>query len=1394
MDCNIRLAFRDFSEIIGPTGVRPQQLINENITGYNIYIGILHMRFGSPTGATNPNTGKPFDSGTEEEFVIASDKKLSLEGTGEIYFFFKKQTGSDTTPEHEQARKVLAFKESLMANNWVNSFESTPEFDERIMDLLTRYSGKLCIDQIKETKRVNIEELSALETTSFKKIDISSFVPTFPEIPHYIPRSVSQPQKLDLVSFMLFREKTENPILRDLIVREKRIVLLGNAGSGKSVELQQTAKYYLDPSTPFIPIYKRFNTYTEESLESFLPDGWNNIDPEVIVLLLDGLDEIQPQHFNTAVRKLIEFSERNSKIRMIVSCRTNFYELPNETFSGTLTGFNVYILNDISLSEIKSYTFNFPKFDWDKFIHEVYDQSYLDLIQKPFFLDILINYYNKKGDFKGGRSALIEDSLMSMIDLDKEHFKTSIDIPKNKKAILALLERVAFVMEVMGKNFITDNELESILPNQEEFNQIKYFSAFAKNPQKNVWMFEHNNIQEFLASKVLARQPFDKLIEIISFPPAHDKIKPTWINTLSFFISTSEPLLRKNLVNWLVDKDQEIIVKFEPDRIDENLRIQIFKQIFNFYKEKNIWLSSNKFTNKELSHFASFPEIINFLLTQIEDELNSRIVKMNAIKLLDNFDLSDFEATYKVKVQKVLVNTLDIEKSDNYMINQTLYALANLNITDLQTITHFVDKYSKRKNQYIRAGLYKLINSSDYLDQFADFFLDGLNLAEMKNAIDDRESVNLFDESWQLREGLSKMKSSSSLKKLLSNLKSREERRRINRHDNKDVIESILKNAFEVYSNDATLYNDIYDIYVTAGREYDRDYALMLIPFFEESKTKWTTFNSIWHDEAFKDYDKFVLLELLLDENILTQFINGYRSRDFNNQDAELMYKILGGNFASNNQNVELINYFEKEMLDLGGPKLEKPHFIDWTTINKNKAQQSFDLLFSKQEMLKEIQTIFSEQGKEVLGSDDLWELRKDNYSEIDDYFIASALELLRDFTFNNRTISYAEIAEWVMNSSAFEEYQINEIYQVIHGNRNEWVSVRKEQLEFIIDWCLNIGSTLDIENAIKSIDESTNVNLQSNHLWFFVNHFNIILPEKKMLEFTLYYDFETANNSDRSETIQKLEHLINKDLIEQKVIENLANGISEIHVWVSNAYYAINNDIKSSFSSILRDLKNPNLREHYREQVLEFYFEKTGDYGRLQEILEIIGRDELRWKAVKLLIDQENFREFLLNYLKSIISNQTELFESKMNAAKNLTQLDDMVGFRFITTHILETKNPSFDFHYRFETAIKNPEAIPILMDLMKLAKQPEFQKDQFNSLENYVSDGLYHIGIQSEDNFILVKTAVENFMNENLNNIENLNFLYFNIRKIEEQLYLKKSQAYTVIDAIKEYSSLNN
>ncbi|HEV7487079.1 MAG TPA: hypothetical protein VGQ65_15475, partial [Thermoanaerobaculia bacterium] len=52
---------------------RPEQVILDQlpVESWDIFIGLLWLRFGSPTGGTDPATGAQFSSGTHEEFKLA---------------------------------------------------------------------------------------------------------------------------------------------------------------------------------------------------------------------------------------------------------------------------------------------------------------------------------------------------------------------------------------------------------------------------------------------------------------------------------------------------------------------------------------------------------------------------------------------------------------------------------------------------------------------------------------------------------------------------------------------------------------------------------------------------------------------------------------------------------------------------------------------------------------------------------------------------------------------------------------------------------------------------------------------------------------------------------------------------------------------------------------------------------------------------------------------------------------------------------------------------------------------------------------------------------------------------------------------------------------------------
>jgi hypothetical protein len=538
-------------------------------------------------------------------------------------------------------------------------------------------------------------------------------------------------------------------------------------------------------------------------------------------------------------------------------------------------------------------------------------------------------------------------------------------------------------------------------------------------------------------------------------------------------------------------------------------------------------------------------------------------------------------------------------------------------------------------------------------------------------------------------------------------------------------------------------------------------------------------------------------LESLLDETITENFIREFKSREFTNDDLLKFHRLIAWYFNPTHKDHYLVDILENGVKHISDIKLERPKFIDWKEINRRKAQESFDLLFDKDAMLNEVQAIFKEIGKESADFEDLWQLRKGNRINLDESHVHSALELVRDFTTNKRQVNFDVIKKWTDDKIAFERYQINEIYQDLQREQQKEITVTATQEQFIIDWCKKIANDLDIKEAVyKKNDEREiiSVNWKARLLWFFINRFHILLHESKLLDFTLYHDFDKNSGDAQSSVLQKLENLLPKEKIEDQVIENLSTPIPIIYVWTDNAAYAINNDIKKSFPSILSDLKDAGKSEHYRITILDLFYQRTENTEALQNLLKQVSTDSLRWRIVHWLVQKPDQHIFLKGYLTKMLDSEYELHQEKLMAAKYLMQQNELAGLIFVSDFIKATPNPHTDFSHNFYSIanIKDVNAIPVLIDLLKIAKQPEFQKDRFNSLDSLLFDAFYNIGIQSEENFSLVKAALEKFIGEYKEVFPHLNFIYNNIRRMEEQLYLNKSQTITIADAIADFKNV--
>lgn len=113
-------------------GEYPQAVVNDQLgSDYEVFIGIMRQRFGSPT--------KVAGSGTEEEFNRAHDRHKKGEKVKIMFYFCTEAVQTDSL-DLDEVQRIRAFRKQLgEAGGLRDSFSSTSDFEEKIRRHLTDY-------------------------------------------------------------------------------------------------------------------------------------------------------------------------------------------------------------------------------------------------------------------------------------------------------------------------------------------------------------------------------------------------------------------------------------------------------------------------------------------------------------------------------------------------------------------------------------------------------------------------------------------------------------------------------------------------------------------------------------------------------------------------------------------------------------------------------------------------------------------------------------------------------------------------------------------------------------------------------------------------------------------------------------------------------------------------------------------------------------------------------------------------------------------------------------------------------------------------------------------------------------------------------------------------------
>jgi predicted NACHT family NTPase len=1322
------------------TGEPPQSVINDQIKeDYDIYVGILWKRFG----VIQSNGRTP----TEEEFENAL-KRYKETRKPLISFYFKiDPVYSPTSYDVEQVLAVRKFQGRISELGLYKEFKES-EFQKKVI----------------EDIGYKIRNWARLTNPPIPK-------KAFDENLDYLPRKTAPAKEFSTMGGSFLLSKSSKDTI-DVIERYDRIVLLGDAGVGKTTELERIRRHFSKSGLPFTPFFVSLNRYVNENLTELLGPNWSSLPVSQTIIILDGLDEIEGKNRNDAIRKIESFSEQYPSCKIIISCRRNFYKTEKENESGTLSGFSSFILLDLDDKDVKKYVENKLGEQAEIFNKAILTNQLPALLRIPFYLVSLVTLFlENQNKLPENKSEIFEYLLNDRTKFDATHFRKTIELDEKRKMIFETLERLALGMEMLGRNYIINDEYEKLVPDESLRTLIKHCTVWRKiEGASTTWQFEHNNFQEYLAAKALSKKPLQVVKDVVSFKPDFKKVIPSWINTLSFLLNSSND---RELYNWILENEPEFAVKVEPSRIENSVRTSIFKKIFEVYKKKRIWIPFNIYNYCELARFGQSEDTTRFLMDEIE-AATYYTIRCNAIELLG---YTDIQSSYRQRATQILAKYAIEESNEGKRENgevqaQALIALARLGLNSKEIVNNIVSVLASSDSDFVRFGLYYFIHKSECLDEYIDVFLDGIpyvrfNASSTSSAI---SNSRLGQEQWNLKVGLEKAKSPEAVRKILTYFK----------HNPRDLegtslsssLSTIAENAAVAFSKESNILESAIDLVSVLANEYLKEEVHDFIRFFDETNTRLQAFQKIFAQRIENDH-AMNTLSAIADPKCLEFFVEQYENGRIVDKDVWWFQNRLGLN------NPDLVLPFNELINKKSGNKFLLPPKRDFEKERTIRRTQDINLLFNKTDFLKQVKLVFEKEQKQTFTSDEVLKVMTTHRLD-DQYFSDLAIYNLLQIT-KKGPASFEDVTK-IVDSSNWDWFCISEMYRYFESNKD--LIITDEQRNWISQWCDSNLNRVDFRKAlVKNPNNQTSTSYLAIYLWYFLRKFDLKYSRNVLLDM-LSFDWIDGH---QMAGIDYLEEKLNKADMTERILKNLNDGIQIDDVLENHFDYCRRNQLKECLPFALRELSNTNRSNDARKSALDAICEISQTMADLEQILPKIS-DDFKWDVIEQLMKHNS--EYVHKFLQVILESGPE--QEKLKAAELLIALKDLNGLEYYVEWVKQNKKISVNLLEKSPIeSIQIPEAIPQLIELLKVSYDKEF-KDSFPSLHSIVANTLAAIALQSDSNYIKVKEAIERFIKDYSTEIEGVNFLNSYLEDLERSYYLRKFQKLDIDEVVKRLDAI--
>ena len=932
-------------------------------------------------------------------------------------------------------RRVLTPDDTRCIKEFINGiFEKTKRFYEKMLPANltslyyeTKQSNGL-LGELKSDVQEIKERILPQNATVIKK---EYSCPT-----NTITRKLALYKNIQECSFLLHSED-----MLDVCFREKHIVLLGEAGCGKTIALQQLAS--MINATEYFPLRYDLNDYIDESIEQIIAQVYQDVEYNKLFLIFDAYDEIQEKSRNDFARRINRFVSNNPNTIVVVSSRNNFYKFANDNGEGGLfRGFKEYGIASITSDDRLKYIES-NGISGKSFYCKIEKKALYDLITTPFYLKELIGIYLKQHTLPS-KADLMETIIRNRFAEDCQKYATTKSIENYEDELFTNLQKLAFAIQCMQSIQITNEEYQRLIERSDIRELIGYSGVFSKGTEGK-WAFDHNNFREYLAAKYINGFTLVDITNLIC--TSDNKVFDSWLNVLSFLV-----LIRKenDLLNYLVENDPEMIVRFERNRVEEQIRNEIVIKILDSYAQKNIWLSHGVNSPELIAQFGQSQKLCEYLIGQIASPVNFR-AQSNALSVL-----SEFTELYGMdeKIRETLFETLKSEDVRCYEKQKILDALVSLGLQTDEITEYVVKSYSKDDDPSYRSGILKYLDESNLYEKYIDIFVQEYELSE--HYFRDGTSIR-----YEVLDVFAKVKGAFAICKVIISLGKHKDM--YSYDEEKQGV--VFSNAIAIYKNGN---KEVYDAILKVFAEselHNHTFFKESIDFFEKTGTKIDAFMRLVNfDIDVVSYQTMPIISQIADESCYLHLLSKYQeSPDQYGKFVERLTLYFGEDSA--------IYARYKEALLQNGITLPKREVrLDWEKARQKARQQYFNCLFDQKEYCELVRKFLQSIGKDHLLFSELKSVAVPSFEHVDESNIVEKYAMQQMY---HRLSSYTDdtdIYNTLETLSDWENFITTESYKILDIDSTLEISLA--QKTFFENYCRKQLQTLDFQKEIWDDNE----------------------------------------------------------------------------------------------------------------------------------------------------------------------------------------------------------------------------------------------------------------------------------------------------------------------------------